>query len=361
MKTRSIYLVMVIVALLLFIPLGIARADATYVVQQGDTLSSIARQYGTTVQAIVQANNIENANFITVGQVLIIPGTSGDFDAASSDGGVSTDDNSSSGSGSGTAVVDSSGVYIIQPGDSLYSIAQRFGTTVDEIVAANNLANPNFIVSGQEIIVPGATTTAEVPVTDNTPAPTAPVTEETPPAPAPTSANLLPNPSFEGDWYFYLYNELQVPDGWQLAVDEGANTLEPGSGGLFLRPECRVVAKTQLPAFEHNLFVFNGEKTVKVFKGGAPTSFSLFTDVYLQPGTYRFTINYFPDTVAAYQQGGDKIWASQSLAAEVRIIHNDGGTGWSEPASIGSRNTLSYQFTMTEAGSVRLGGSFRNR
>lgn len=47
----------------------------TYVVQPGDTLSKIARQFNTTVQAIAQANNIANPNLIFVGQVLVIPGT----------------------------------------------------------------------------------------------------------------------------------------------------------------------------------------------------------------------------------------------------------------------------------------------
>lgn len=353
MKTHTIYLIMVVIALALLAPLAIVHADATYIVQQGDTLSSIARTFGTTVQAIAQANNIANPNFITVGQVLIIPGTSGNFDSAANDGSATTP-----GSSEETAVA-SSGSYIVQPGDSLYSIAQRFGVTVAAIVAANNLANPNFIIAGQQLIIPGSSAAANPPAA-GTPISPAPVPVATPVPPAPVSANLLPNPSFEEGWYFYLYNELQVPDGWQLWVDEGANTLEPGSGGLFLRPECRVVGKNQLPAVEHDLFVFNGDKTVKIFKGGGPTSFSLFTDIYLQPGRYRFAINYFPDTVAAYQQGGSKIWATQALAAEARIMHNDGGTGWTE-ASIGGRNTLFYDFTITTAGNVRLGGSFRNR
>ena len=49
-------------------------AAATYVVQPGDTLWRISRQFGTTVDAIVRANNIPNPNLIYVGQVLEIPG-----------------------------------------------------------------------------------------------------------------------------------------------------------------------------------------------------------------------------------------------------------------------------------------------
>lgn len=359
-KKRVAYLVIMILALTLLIPWGTAYADATYVVQQGDTLSSIARSFGTTVSAIVQANNLENPNFITVGQVLVIPGVSGEFDSAAANVNTST---GSTGSGSTTAVSNTtaSGVYVIQSGDSLYSIAIRYGTTVADIVAANDLANPNFIVVGQEIIIPGGTTNVAgtSPVTNNTSTPTPQTTPTPTPAPAPVSANLLPNPSFEEGWHFYLYNELQIPDGWQMLTDEGANTLDPGDGGLFLRPECRVVSKADLPESEHASFVFNGEKTVKVFKGGAPTNFSLFTDIYLQPGTYRFTINFFPDTVATYE-GSKKIWATHPLAAEARIFYDNSGTGWTA-STPGTRNTLTYDFTLTTAASVRLGGSFRNR
>ena len=45
----------------------------TYVVAEGDTLASIAEQFGTTVQALQAANGIEDPNVITIGQVLVIP------------------------------------------------------------------------------------------------------------------------------------------------------------------------------------------------------------------------------------------------------------------------------------------------
>lgn len=44
--------------------------------------------------------------------------------------------------------------YTIQPGDSLSSIAQKFGITVDELVKANNIENPNEIFAGQELTIP---------------------------------------------------------------------------------------------------------------------------------------------------------------------------------------------------------------
>ena len=47
--------------------------------------------------------------------------------------------------------------YVVQAGDSLLSIAQRYGVTVEDIVRGNGLANPDFVFSGQRLIIPGAT------------------------------------------------------------------------------------------------------------------------------------------------------------------------------------------------------------
>jgi LysM repeat protein len=252
--------------------------------------------------------------------------------------------------------------YTVQPGDTLATIADQTGTTIAALQAANNMDGSSFLIAGQELLIPGLE--GEAPVIQ-APA-TAPAATEAPVEAPPVVAaapaagtNLLPNPSFDGDWHFYLYNELQIPDGWQLATDEGPNNLEQGAGGLFNRPEVRVVPAKDLPPAEHGQFIFDGNKTVKAFKGGAPTSFSMFTDVALQPGSYRLTINFFPDTVTGYDNK-QKIYASDPLAAEARIIVDGGGTGWQGTAS-GQRNTLTYDFNVDEARNVRVGGAFRNR
>ncbi len=103
----------------------------TYVVRRGDTLWSIARRYGTTVEAIAQANGIINPNYIWVGQVLCIPG------------------------GAPPPTPYPPAVYIVQPGDTLWSIARRYGTTVEAIAWANGIINPNYIYVGQRLVIPG--------------------------------------------------------------------------------------------------------------------------------------------------------------------------------------------------------------
>lgn len=251
-----------------------------------------------------------------------------------------------------TAVPVTGATYTVQPGDTLWSISTRTGVSVEAIRTANNLSTANTIVVGQQLIIPGWS--GETAVAAN-PAPAQPQ-----PPTQPVSANLLPNPSFEDDWYFFNnIQELQLPLNWLAEVYEGPNTLNPGSGASFFRPEIRLLTKAHLPANEADQFVFDGIKTIKAFKGNAPTNFAIYTQVALQPGTYRFTVNFFPDAVVAYD-GGNKIWNLQPAAAEYRFIVNNGGSDWLV-ATVGTRNTVSYEFTINQAQTTRIGVGFRNR
>ena len=87
----------------------------SYTVKKGDNLYSISRNYNTTVNEILNLNNLSNAN-LSVGQVLKIP--------------------------------TSSTTYTVKSGDSLYSIAKKFNTTVNDIKIKNNLSS-NLLKIGQ--------------------------------------------------------------------------------------------------------------------------------------------------------------------------------------------------------------------
>jgi len=106
-----------------------AEGTIIHVVERGETLSVIAAHYGTTVDAIVQANGIANPNLIYVGQRLTIP----------TQGSVAPEEG-----------------YVVQPGDTLSGIAVRFGTTVSAIAQANDISTPSLIYLGQRLIIPSA-------------------------------------------------------------------------------------------------------------------------------------------------------------------------------------------------------------
>lgn len=104
-----------------------------YIVQRGDTLSSIGRRYGVSVNALMWANNITNPNRIYVGQRLFIP---------SGDGGHPGPDH-------GCAFV-----HTVQRGETLSQLARWYGVSVQQLVAANNLSNASRIYVGQRLCIP---------------------------------------------------------------------------------------------------------------------------------------------------------------------------------------------------------------
>lgn len=340
--------------LLLLLVAGVARADEIHIVQPGDTMWEISQQYGVPINDIVEANNL-GTTVVMVGYPLIIPGV-GDPTPTPRPRVVSA-----------PAVVpanarqtDEGVIHPVQPGDTLFEIAVLYGVTMQEIAEANGMENIRVVSVGQELLVPGARLPRPATAATSGPAAT-PAPVESAAAPPPTAGDqLLPNSSFEEGWYFHLYNELQVPEGWKMTTDEGPNTLDPGSGGVFNRPEMRVVSTAQVPEREWPDFFIDGSKSVKVFKGGAPTKFAMFTDLLLDPGRYRMTVRYFPDIVAQYSPGNGKTWVTDPLAAEARVIVNNGGSPW-QTVTAGQRGEQSYEFTVGERGIVRVGGEFRNR
>ncbi len=94
----------------------------TYTVQKGDSLYSIARKYSTTIDKIKDLNNL-TTNLLSIGQVLLIP-TNTNLETT----------------------------YTVQKGDSLYSIAKKYNTTVDKLKQLNNLTS-NLLSIGQILIV----------------------------------------------------------------------------------------------------------------------------------------------------------------------------------------------------------------
>ena len=97
----------------------------TYKVKSGDTLYSIAKKYNISVNELKELNNLKNNN-ITIGQVLKIK------------------------SNIPSEEVTEKNYYIVKSGDTLYSIAKKYNTTVDEIKKLNNLKSDNLSI-GMEL------------------------------------------------------------------------------------------------------------------------------------------------------------------------------------------------------------------
>lgn len=135
MNTRKSLQLFILVAVLLASFASTSSAFAascgtSVTVVNGDTLRKIADRCGTTISALRRANpEIGLGNLIYPGQVLLLPGT-----ILGSDGGYL--------------------IYIVARGDTLRSLATRFGSTVESIVASNpSITNPNVIYEGQRLTI----------------------------------------------------------------------------------------------------------------------------------------------------------------------------------------------------------------
>ena len=111
----------------------------TYIVQKGDSLYSIAKKFNTTVEQLKSLNNL-TSNVLQINQVLKI----------SEDENTMEDDN-----------MDTANTYVVQSGDSLYSIARKFNTTVDELKSLNNLTS-NLLQINQVLKIPSS---SDIPTT----------------------------------------------------------------------------------------------------------------------------------------------------------------------------------------------------
>ena len=126
-------------ALALLLPLpGLA---GEVVVKRGETLSEIADRYGTTVNRLMEMNGLRDANDLWAGSRIKVPG------------------NVYSGGGSGN--------YTVKAGETLSEIADRYGTSVDRLVQLNGLRDANDLWAGSRIQVPGASARPRVAVNKN--------------------------------------------------------------------------------------------------------------------------------------------------------------------------------------------------
>jgi len=129
-----------------------AQSSTVHVVQPGENLFRIGLRYGVTVDALVRANALGNANYVWVGQRLIIPlGNASDPGSPSSR------------------------IHVVRRGENLYRIALKYGLSYHTLAAANGIVNPNHVYVGQRLRIPGG---------GSSPAPE-------PPSPSPTGGRWI--------------------------------------------------------------------------------------------------------------------------------------------------------------------------
>ena len=126
------YLVALALAMVLPLP-GLTDV----VVKPGETLSEIAERNGVSLTQLMQANGITNPNLVVAGQKLVLPGARRAGSAGSS--------------------------VTVRPGDTLSTIAAANGVSLTRLMQANGISNPNLVITGQRLVIPGARNTAAAP------------------------------------------------------------------------------------------------------------------------------------------------------------------------------------------------------
>lgn len=143
--------------------------------------------------------------------------------------------------------------------------------------------------------------------------------------------NILGNPSFEEGWYHPDgIPELQIPNQWGFWWADGYvfdNPISSDPGNKFVRPEVRVLPKSQLPEHEQDLFVLDGEYCVKIFKGSGAWWGDLFQFVDGEPGRYRMTVNVYPDLVDHYKDD-EKVAAQDPDSGRIKFDFGFFETEW---------------------------------
>lgn len=103
----------------------------TYTVQAGDTLYGIARKFGVDAQAIIDRNQLLNPSALSIGQEIVVPGQAPE--------GVQT--------GEGY-------VHVVVAGETLFAISQKYGVPLDKLAQVNQITNPGALRVGQRLLIP---------------------------------------------------------------------------------------------------------------------------------------------------------------------------------------------------------------
>ncbi len=121
-KKRKIFIIVAVILSLCAV--GTAKADFVYRINTGETLGGIAGQYGMTLDTLMGNNQyITDPDMVYAGQVLVVPGYN-------------------------------KRAYVVEPGDTLFTIAEGFGVTIKFLAFVNRLEDMDMIYAGQTLMIP---------------------------------------------------------------------------------------------------------------------------------------------------------------------------------------------------------------
>ena len=150
-KTRSwafVCIFCVLCGLVLLPGRASAQEPGTYTVAPGDTLGAIASRFGVTIDALVVANSIADANQLAVGQVLAIPSGSDPVAIAAA---------------SGVAYSGATAGVRARPGDTIFALAARYGQDPAMIAGLNGVEADTRLFPGQPVNLPAEAAPAQTP------------------------------------------------------------------------------------------------------------------------------------------------------------------------------------------------------
>ena len=285
----------------------IADAD-TYTVKKGDTLWDIAVNNGTTVDQLMQDNNLTSS--------LIFPGDKLTYNTTVAQ----------------VAQAKEQGYYTVVLGDTLGKIAGRFGVSVDELVKLNNLSNPNLIYVGTVLKVDAsAAKTAEVTVpkatvventTEKTVVKVDPVQTVAPKAatPAKVETKAVETKKEEAP-------KAEVKKEAPVATPAVAKAAEkPAVTPAVATAAPTVTAKTQAPAAAATTQAASSNKGAAIYQA-ALAQLGTFQDCTLLVTNALKAVGInFHDWPAGYMSLGTVVPASQAQPGDL-VYYANGGTG----------------------------------
>jgi murein DD-endopeptidase MepM/ murein hydrolase activator NlpD len=219
------------------------EADAktrTYLVQQGDTVYGLAEKFGVTAQTLIWANNLQNVDRLALDMELRIPPTSGVL-------------------------------HTVGDGDTLTAIAQRYQAAPEEILTykANELKNPDALVLGMEIMVPGGVKPVEAPLRLASAQTTRSSAVANPPAPA-----LEAPPAATGSMMWPTYGPIySYFSAWHRGLD-----ISPSYGTPVVAADGGVVRSAQYLRYGYGFHV------IVDHGNGYSTMYAHLAEILVSPG-----------------------------------------------------------------------------